>query len=330
MLRLTNNTKDFIENHQSPIIVYSAGNAGYWTGVFLKKCSVDFLGFLDKSVTKEPVYYDGKLLYHPGKLWEFRHQALRIILPLTQYNEVITELLFSAQKYDLDLLCLVPRYRRITENNKTMHYNINVMFGYFREKLLKYPQGKPPTILSNTCSAGYMYKALGLPLSSPTINVGINSLDFVNLCKNLKHYMEIPMEKMYFARVFPMPNNGAVYCPAGKIDDAEILFAHETDLEKAKNSWNILRENLNYDDVTCIFSDRFGAISPDVMKDFSNLPMRKIFLYYQRPPVFIDKDILVENGNAIHDIYTVLENTFDILGFFNKPFNEVVHEQNII
>ncbi|MBP3723130.1 MAG: DUF1919 domain-containing protein [Selenomonadaceae bacterium] len=324
MLQVTNDTKDFIENHKSPIIIYSAGNTAHWTGVFMKKCSVDFLCFLDKSVTKESVYYEGKPLYHPRKLSEFRHQQLRIILPLVQYNEVVTELLFAAQKYDLDLLCLVPRYRRIVTKN--MCYEINVMLGYFREKLLKCPKDKPPTILSDTCSAGIMYKMLGLPISSPTINVGINSVDFVKLCKNLTKYMEIPMEEIYFGRSMPAPNGSSVYCPAGKIDDVEILFAHETELEKAKRSWNILRENLNYDDVICVLSDRFGAIPPDVMEEFANLPMRKIFLYYLRPPVFIDKNILVENGNVFHDTYTVIENTFDILGFFNKPYTEAINE----
>ena len=50
MIQYVNATKNFIEKISSPLMIYTAGHAAYWVGDFLKRCNIDFLGYIDNSV----------------------------------------------------------------------------------------------------------------------------------------------------------------------------------------------------------------------------------------------------------------------------------------
>ena len=45
-----------------------------------------------------------------------------------------------------------------------------------------------PTIISSNCNGGIIYHDLGLPFNSPTINLSMDTDDFIKLVSNLKYY----------------------------------------------------------------------------------------------------------------------------------------------
>ncbi len=176
MIQTTNQTKDFIEKISSPLMIYTAGHAAYWTGDFLKRCNIDFLGYIDKSVPEGGAYYYGRPIFPPDKLKEFAGQTLRLIVPGKSLPAVIKDLETFDAEIGLNLICLVPVYNK--RGSKTEHeYNVNKMLGYFRRKLLKYDT---PTIFCNGCSTGVIYEfLLDTMCLTPFFNNNLSYEDFI-------------------------------------------------------------------------------------------------------------------------------------------------------
>ena len=70
------------------------------------------------------------------------------------------------------------------------------------------------SIISCNCIGGLIYHDLKEKFRSPTVNLYIESPDFIKFCSNLEHYLSI--DKMYF-------KNNTSY-PIGILDDIKIHF----------------------------------------------------------------------------------------------------------
>lgn len=116
-----------------------------------------------------------------------------------------------------------------------------------------------------------IYSDLGEKFLSPTINLYMNSLDFIKFLENIEHYLSI--EKMEFAE-----NE----YPIGRLEDLIIHFVHYKNAKEAQEKWNERKKRINWENIFIIMTDRDGCNS-QIMQRFENLPYRnKIMFTHQK------------------------------------------------
>ena len=157
---------------------------------------------------------------------------------------------------------------------------------------------------------------------SPLINTNLSYEDFIKLCQNPRKYL-VPIDsEMYWAQWYRGPNaTDDGYIPAVKIDDIEIAFAHEDNLDAAKTRWDFLVRHVNFDRLIYVLVNARGAVPYNIMRDFSNLYGEKLMFYYGEMfnfPVasniaFAKRENLAASADAI-------ENSFDLVGWLNREY----------
>jgi len=173
-MKITSNTKNFIEKQSGDIFIYQTDNAAYWVGYYLDKCQIDFSGYIDRHVSIQNSYLNGKLIYSIDKLIEYADkEQIRLIVPSPEYAKHIVELSGYEQKYNITISCLIAEHKRrdiIWRESRDKIYHINKLLAYFRKRLVT---KEIPTILSTDCMGGRLYEALDAPWNSTTINTGM-------------------------------------------------------------------------------------------------------------------------------------------------------------
>lgn len=106
------------------------------------------------------------------------------------------------------------------------------------------------SIISQNCLGGVVYHMLGLPFTSPTINMFIEDENFLKLVSNLKHYMSIEPEPL--ADPYVDPVDRTVKYPKIRIDDIEICCLHFKNCAEAINAWNKRRNRINFENILVI------------------------------------------------------------------------------
>ena len=176
-----------------------------------------------------------------------------------------------------------------------------------------------PTIISSNCNGGIIYHDLNLPFNSPTINLSMDTDDFIKLVSNMKYYLgqeivEIEDKNHQF--------------PCGMLDDIKIRFNHYDTFEEAVYKWNERKKRINWDNIYIMGIDGDKA-SYSSLKKFDKLPYKNkvIFTHRDYPEIkssykisgFEDKD---EVGVLIYFkkrffIRRYLDD-FDYVSFLNK------------
>jgi len=104
----------------------------------------------------------------------------------------------------------------------------------------------PPSIFANNCWGGITYHNLDLPFMSPLINMSVHEEeDYLKLCNNPKHYMEMSIEPFatrYNAEL------GREY-PIARCDDINLHFIHYVTLEEATDYWEKRKKRINWDNL---------------------------------------------------------------------------------
>lgn len=307
MIRTTNNAKQFFEEEQADATyIYGAGNPGQWVAKFMGRCGMDFDGFVDRAVTTDDCFVLGKRILHPKRLQGFQGKRIKLVIAILNPKEALADL---ALLDCCSLLCLVPIYKDFIRCDQ--RYDINKLLSYFRGKLLK---GEMPTILSNTCNAGFIYRYLNGTMISPTINTGIPAAwDFIKLCKSPDVYLR---EDIRFDHWTLFEGERV---PVGKVKDIEVLFAHSEDAGQAMRTWNKLRQWVNWAKMIFIMEDIEGFPIPyEAGKEFCALPGKHLLL--KRDNLCISPDwngiIHVEHSN-FHVRDSAVENWFDLVGWLN-------------
>lgn len=103
------------------------------------------------------------------------------------------------------------------------------------------------TIISQNCIGGVLYHDMKLPFMSPTINLFINSLDFIKFAKNIEHYVNSPLTMEW----------GEQY-PIGHLDDILLYFQHYNTCSEAKDAWERRKQRMIYDRIIVVGTDRDG------------------------------------------------------------------------
>lgn len=317
MISITHNTKDFFENKTGRLFLYGAGNAGYWISDYMNRLSMAFDGFFDRDIKFDGLSYNGHFVWKPEKIKEYQEESLRVVVTPKCYQSILYDLLELDGKYRLNVLCLVPVYPRITTGRQ--EYDINVLLGYFRRKLLK--AGTMPTILSNNCNAGRMYNWLDMPLLSPTINTGISPGDFMKICRSPRRYLSAELTKPGYAKALydAAGRNGAI---TYQLEDITVYFPHEEDASVIPGKWNLLKSNIQWDNLVFVLTDRVMPLSNDMIREFSGLKEKHLLVMDREKVCFYTNDgkenTLVSTGSAIFFAKDAIENYFDFLGWLNE------------
>ena len=127
------------------------------------------------------------------------------------------------------------------------------------------------TILSQNCIGGVIYSDLGEKFLSPTVNLYMDSLDFIKFLENIEYYLNI--EKMEFTK--------SEY-PIGYLEDLIIHFVHYKNAREAQEKWNERKKRINWENLFVIMTDRDGC-NPEIMHRFDKLPYKnKIMFTHQK------------------------------------------------
>lgn len=138
---------------------------------------------------------------------------------------------------------------------KEIYYKYNLVNKLSIKKDRSRLKNKDITILSSNCTGGLVYHDLGLQFLSPTVNLSIDSPDFVKMVSNLKYYMSLDPVEFVDERY---------ECPCGMIGDIEVHFTHYKTFEEGRNKWNERKKRINYDNIYVITNDNDGLTEDDI------------------------------------------------------------------
>lgn len=105
------------------------------------------------------------------------------------------------------------------------------------------------SIVSQNCIGGCMYHDLGLPFSSPTVNLVIPGEGFVRLVEDLPHYLSIEAVPAGWCE------EDEKRFPLLRVDDVIVHAMHYASGEEAAAAWNRRRKRVNLGDVRVIACD---------------------------------------------------------------------------
>lgn len=213
----------------------------------------------------------------------------------------------------------MKKRKKITKiYRKILRYEINVRN---KKRLLN----SDFTIISSNCVGGVLYHELGLRFQSPTINMFMNTKDFIKFCKNISFYT---------SKELRLKDKEAYTYPVVGIDDITLHCVHYKDFDDVQSHWNERVKRINYDNIFLIMSERDGCTYQDLL-EFDNLPFKNkvVFVHEEKPEVksayYIPNTEL--NGIDGHWIKGLTEykgkftgkryiDDFDYVGFFNKKY----------
>lgn len=117
----------------------------------------------------------------------------------------------------------------------------------FRNRQRKRLKNKQFTLLTGNCIGGYLYHQLGLPFSSPTVNMMILNQDFKKLILNLEHYLSFTP--------IPCVDDRFPGVPSAKLDDIILHFTHYNSSEEGIEAWEKRKRRIDIDNLYVIISD---------------------------------------------------------------------------
>ena len=307
MITTTNDVKEFFESSESPIYIYGAGNPGYWVGKYLHLCGMNYEGYFDKGARDVNCLMYGKTIYNPSEipLVSAGENELRIIVAVKNVDEVLGQIHWYHNNRRIH--CLIPMYEDYISKERI--YDINKLLSFFRSKLLV---GDVPTILSNSCNAGFIYRALGVKRCSPTINNIIWPNDFLKLCKNPEKYLSKDIAFSHWTL------HGGKKIPVGKIDDIEVYFVHDSSEKTAIERWNTYRKRVDLNNLIYLFSEDMGNVPINIIKEFCRLDTKHLFILQKNMYCGQEyKGCVYMNHVNFHIRDSAWENWFDLVGWIN-------------
>lgn len=133
------------------------------------------------------------------------------------------------------------------------------------------------SIISCNCIGGLIYHDYNLKFLSPTINLYIESPDFIKFVQNLSNYLSLELIEIF----------GYKY-PVGKLGDIKIHFLHYDSFYDAKMKWDERKKRVNFSNIFVIMSDR-DNYSDSLFSEFKKIKYKKILFSHK----FIDDDEVV-------------------------------------
>ena len=172
-------------------------------------------------------------------------------------------------------------------------YKIKYLISSRRRKIVhQYEHTKPYSIISCNCIGGLLYHDFEKQFLSPTINLFIESPDFIKLCQNLKEYMESDVVELKTNQKYPI----------GLLKDIKIHFLHYKSFDEAREKWNERKKRIDWNNIFVIMSDR-DNFKEELVEQFLSLPYKKVLFshkdYKQTEIVFVERD---KNKKEVADL----------------------------
>ncbi len=184
------------------------------------------------------------------------------------------------------------------------------------------------TLLTPNCLAGILLHDLGLRFLTPTVNLMMTQIDFLNFVLNLDGYLN---EELSF---FSDPDN---MCPCAHIQSENlpqitIYFTHYKTVEDAKSKWIDRAKRVNRNNLFIFIEERDGLTYED-LKKLRYINARGVVAFTCNPYpdlpycVYIDK-YHAEGGVGNILAKSLLDDSREYEKFFNfvRWFNEAKGE----
>lgn len=187
-------------------------------------------------------------------------------------------------------------------NQNKEHNIMNIIYKTFRKVrrkisskkrnyVSKYNLENDFSIISCNCLGGLMYHDLKMQFLSPTINLFIETPDFIKFCLNLNEYIRLELvEDKTFSKY-----------PIGVLGDIKIHFLHYENFYSARTNWNKRKERINFDKIFVIISDR-DNFNEDLLAKIDEIKYPKVLFAHKKYndyTVFIEKD---KNKKMVGDL----------------------------
>jgi uncharacterized protein (DUF1919 family) len=131
------------------------------------------------------------------------------------------------------------------------------------------------SIISNNCWGAFVYQDFGLKYCTPFVGLYLYAPDYLKLLKNLRPYMEAPLEFIDPARstyVEDVRKNGTLgRYPVGRLNDVEIHFLHYRTPEEATRKWEARTRRINWRKLIVKYCDR-DLCTYELLRQFDALP----------------------------------------------------------
>ena len=174
------------------------------------------------------------------------------------------------------------------------------------------------TIISSNCIGGIVYHNLRKKFLSPTINLYVETPDFIKFCNNLSDYMSYELIEVKNEKY-----------PMGSLNDIKIHFVHYSSFAEAKECWDRRKQRINYNNIFVILSDR-DKFSPDLLKDIEKIPYNKVLYshvdYKNDFTIFVKRDRKFSSVRTLTDVINlkgdrVFDYYFDIYKWLTGAFS---------
>lgn len=144
----------------------------------------------------------------------------------------------------------------------------NIEWMLYKRKRRKQLINSDFSIISSNCIGTFMYKDLGLPYLSPTINLSIGMNDFVKMAENLRWYMDQELIQAKTKEEYPV----------GLLGDVKIRFIHYKTFEKAAQKWGERKKRINWDSLFIAGTEKDGC-TYETIRRFEQLPYKNKVIF---------------------------------------------------
>lgn len=151
------------------------------------------------------------------------------------------------------------------------------------------------SIISNDCWGGSVYLDLGIPYTSPTVNLFIYSSCYIKFIKDLEKYISLDLvfvDKSKYDVSNQHRKTKNKYYPIGMLDDIEIHFLHSKDNIDAQMKWNMRKERIDFNNLFFKFSDSHMIDSKDLL-EFEKLPFKNKVIFVSKKYDGLNKYVLL-------------------------------------
>lgn len=140
----------------------------------------------------------------------------------------------------------------------------------YNRQFRKNNKQKEVTFISQNCIGGVLYHMLGIPFSSPTINMFIEDENFTKLAENPRHYLSMdakPCEECHVDE-----KNPSLCYPTICVDDIILCCQHYKNCAEAIEAWNRRRKRVNYEKIFVIACSWNLGEREELVKKINDLP----------------------------------------------------------
>jgi uncharacterized protein (DUF1919 family) len=168
------------------------------------------------------------------------------------------------------------------------------------------------SILSCDCTAGGIYRDLGLKFLSPTINLYFSRDDFCKFALNLSHYSSLNL-------LFPDELQTESF-PVGLLGDIKIYFMHYQNAEEARAKWYERSKRINPHNIFVIMTDTH-PITPKTVELFKAISYPKILLCSKSYSLEEHEWVIRKKAKALDKSYLAPSSLFSWKRFYDfSPF----------